>query len=90
MGEYFDAVLNDRMLPLFNGTPAETESWLNKRPLWSMKTYQVCVGRTLAVMSIEAYLELRRFEKVLELVKQAMSDQDLTAGEITKQIVQIF
>lgn len=51
---YFDAVLNERNFPLFNGTPKETREWLLTNETNS--TMCVCIGRTLQMVSIEDYL----------------------------------
>lgn len=55
---YFDAVLDDRMTPLFNGTPEETKAWLERwNPPQDIKdTLQVCRGKTLHMLTVDEYL----------------------------------
>lgn len=54
---YFDAVLYDGVNPVFNGTPEETKEWLRnniKDP--DANHLSVCIGQTLATVSVADYL----------------------------------
>jgi hypothetical protein len=51
---YYDAVLDDDMMPLFNGTEDETVDWLLKN---EQKDLQVAVGRTNEIIPAEEYME---------------------------------
>jgi hypothetical protein len=58
MSVYFDAVLDDRMMPVFNGTPEETKEWIKKNPtIIAEHDLWVCIGKTLRMMTIKAYME---------------------------------
>lgn len=52
----FDAVLNENLYPIFNGTPEETKAWLEARPD-EHKDFQVSAGHNFAIVSVEQYLE---------------------------------
>lgn len=54
---YFDAVLNARYEPLFNGTPEETQTWLKKNAKNRKDIAGVCIGETLKVVTVEKYLK---------------------------------
>lgn len=51
---YFDAVLDRKYLPKFNGTPEETRRWLEGRP--DVDLLQVCVGSTMEVIPVWEYM----------------------------------
>lgn len=52
---YFDAVLDTDLRPLFNGTPAQTKTWLkDNRGFYSATVH---VGETGRMMSVPDYLE---------------------------------
>lgn len=53
--QYFDAVLNSKYIPVFNGTPEHTRNWLLKHTEVH-DTHEVCHGRTLKVVSVKTYL----------------------------------
>lgn len=53
---FFDAVVNDRMVPLFNGTPREVRVWLARLEDGAEKGLRVCVGSDLRVVSVQEYL----------------------------------
>lgn len=53
---YFDAVLNAAMEPLFNGTPSETEAWLEENE--TDDSIRICVGKTMQILSVADYLNL--------------------------------
>jgi hypothetical protein len=53
---YFDAVITDNYVPVFNGTPEETRQWLVDNHDPEATHIQVCVGATLKVISIAEYL----------------------------------
>ena len=56
---YFDAVLDGAMIPVFNGTAQETVAWLGKpENAWALG-YQVCIGETLQLVSVEEYLKIQ-------------------------------
>ena len=58
MTTYFDAVLDGDMSPLVNGSPEEVLLWLDRRPLIQERDdLQVCVGRTMQLMTVEEYLQ---------------------------------
>lgn len=52
---YFDAVLTDNVIPIFNGTTEETVKWLQEHPEHSDK--RVCVGKTMHIYLVPEYLE---------------------------------
>jgi hypothetical protein len=51
---YFDAVLDENRMPVFNGTPDETREFLRTNE--NNDGLRVCAGRTLKIMSVEDYL----------------------------------
>lgn len=52
---YFDAVLDEKQFPVFNGTPEETKQWLlDNRDAWNLS---VCVGKTLQMVSVQEYMK---------------------------------
>lgn len=53
---YFDAVLDKDMIPVFNGTPAETKTWIDENNTDESMT--VCVGVSLAMMTVKDYREM--------------------------------
>lgn len=53
---YFDAVLNLKMMPLFNGTPVEVKQWLENTTADLYKLFQVCIGETMQLMTVSEYL----------------------------------
>jgi hypothetical protein len=53
---YFDAVLDENMQPVFNGTPEQTQEWL-KCNAWAIKL-SVCIGRTMQMVSAKDYVRL--------------------------------
>ena len=53
---YFDAVLDENMQPVFNGTPEETQAWLLANS-WAIEL-SVCIGRTMQVVSAKDYVRL--------------------------------
>lgn len=54
---YFDAVLDDDMKPLCNGTQEEVLAWLDERPQFHDQL-QVCVGKTMQFVTVEEYLQM--------------------------------
>lgn len=56
MTTYFDAVLDERMQPLVNGTPEEVLAWLESRPQFEDQV-QVCIGKTMQLVTVEEYLQ---------------------------------
>lgn len=54
---YFDAVLNDLQMPLFNGTPEETKKWIeDNKPPWNLR---VVVGETQEVLTVHEYMNTK-------------------------------
>lgn len=53
---YFDAVIDHRWDPVFNGTPEETVEWLKERP--QLCRLDVIVGRDLRVVGVPEYLAM--------------------------------
>lgn len=53
-GTYFDAVLDENMGVVFNGTPEQTQEWL-KANAWAWDL-QVCVGTTLRMVPARDYV----------------------------------
>ena len=99
---YFDAVLDDRMIPVFNGLPEETEKWLKKNPdSLDLSAHTVCLGHSMTVVPVSQYLEEKKYLRILTLVKEAMKQQDAAcyfgdtsdmgnvATDITQKIVNI-
>ncbi|QJD49807.1 hypothetical protein SEA_CLUBPENGUIN_83 [Streptomyces phage ClubPenguin] len=56
MTAYFDAVLDERMRPLCNGTQEEVLAWLESRPQFEDDVV-VCIGKTMQMVTVEEYLE---------------------------------
>lgn len=56
MTPYFDAVLDERMTPLVNGTQEEVLEWLESRPTLESQV-QVCIGKTMQLVTVEEYLQ---------------------------------
>ena len=54
---YFDAVLNDDMEPVFDGTPEEVKAWLEANE--TEFSTQVCIGSTMKLVSVPEYLGLQ-------------------------------
>jgi hypothetical protein len=54
-GTYFDAVLNEAMIPLFNGTTTETKEWLRGREIDA--SWRVCYGPTMQLIDVFDYLD---------------------------------
>lgn len=52
----FDAVLDDRKKPLYNGTPEEVLMWLESQPSIQNEV-MVCIGRTMRFVTVEEYLQ---------------------------------
>lgn len=53
---YFDAVLDEKMRPLFNGTRRETKKWLEENPPTSFCKWKVCIGTNMECVPVEDYL----------------------------------
>lgn len=51
---FFDAVLDDAMMPVFNGTPEETLDWLKANP--DAQSLRVCPGQSLRVIPAKEYM----------------------------------
>lgn len=87
---YFDAVLDSEMLPLFNGTPAETWAWLKEQTPERLEKLTVCQGQTTKFIPASEYLDNLLFFKILSLVKAGLLDQDIatdrkeSAGMVTR------
>lgn len=56
MTAYFDAVLDENMRPLFNGSAEEVLGWLEARPSLEKKV-RVCIGRDEKTVTVEEYLQ---------------------------------
>lgn len=56
MKTYFDAVLDGSMRPVFNGTPFETKTWLEKNQTGDLDLMRVCPGHTMRLISVAEYL----------------------------------
>lgn len=52
---YFDAVLDDQLQPIFNGTPAEVRAWLKKNE-GDPNIYRVCPGKSMRLLTVKQYL----------------------------------
>jgi hypothetical protein len=62
---FFDAVIDEESLPLFNGTKGECIDWLRRYPnLWDDKC-AVVIGSTLSVVRVREYIEpyLKEFKE---------------------------
>lgn len=55
---YFDAVLDADMMPIYNARPDKVREFLETRVL--SLDHQVCVGKTLQLLSIPQYLERKQ------------------------------
>lgn len=62
-GTYFDAVLDENMVPQFNGTPTETKNWLRQQEIHQTTSWQVCLGKTMQMQTIPQYLGLSQSNK---------------------------
>lgn len=51
---YYDAVLDENMIPLFNGTPDETKTWLEKNKTDS--SVRVCIGKSMTLVTVPEYM----------------------------------
>lgn len=51
---YFDAVLDENMQVLFNGTPQDTKEWLEKSKTDS--SVRVCIGESMVLVTIPEYM----------------------------------
>jgi hypothetical protein len=51
---YFDAVLDENMNVLFNGTPDETKKWLEENEV-DDNTVRVCIGTSMAIVTTLEY-----------------------------------
>lgn len=57
MTTYFDAVLDNNMKPLCNGTPEEVLAWLEARSEYHGEL-QVCIGMSMRFVTVEEYLQM--------------------------------
>lgn len=63
MSAYFDTVLDERMNPLYKGSPEEVLGWLEERrndwresePPIDGKVW-VCISKTMQMVTVEEYL----------------------------------
>jgi hypothetical protein len=53
---YFDAVINEKYEPLFNGTPEETKKWLVSDEIPD-EQLNVVRGYDMRVLTVSEYLE---------------------------------
>lgn len=51
---YFDAVLDENMQPLFNGTPEETKAWLENNE--TDNSVRVCIGESMVLVTVPEYM----------------------------------
>jgi len=58
---YFDAVLDAKMMPVFNGTREETVAWLKDHP--EAFGMDVCLGRSLMMVTVPEFLEAVEYYK---------------------------
>ena len=64
---YFDAVLDENMVPVFNGTTDETVDWLvshEHEDAVRNNDYEVIHGETMRTFSPEAYLARYRTSEI--------------------------
>jgi hypothetical protein len=52
---FFDAVVDDDMKPLFNGTPAETLEWVQTHMVFA-PDLRVCIGKSMSLVTFGEYL----------------------------------
>lgn len=88
-GQYFDAVLDDNMQPVYNGTPEQTYKWLSGSAEHFTNTYQVCRGKDMRLFEIADYLREHRFRKVLEMVRDAIEAGPENNVEVTRIAMRI-
>lgn len=50
---YYDAVLDENMNPLFNGTPEDTKEWLEKNK--TDNSVRVCIGESMVLVTVPEY-----------------------------------
>lgn len=70
----FDTVLNSEMKTAYTGTPEEIVKWLKERP--QAATFEVCIGKTMSIVTVGEYLAAAKREAVRALVWTAMLKQD--------------
>ena len=58
---YLDAVVDVMLDSIFNGTQEEVLSWLEQHMIFA-PVVQVCVGRTLEILSVDEYI--KRYSRV--------------------------
>lgn len=51
---YFDAVLDENMNPLFNGTSEDTKEWLEKNE--TDNSVRVCIGESMVLVTVQEYM----------------------------------
>lgn len=56
---YFDAVLDENMRPVFNGTPTEVLNWLNENAYAQQRSdWRVCRGKDLKLINTWEYVHM--------------------------------
>lgn len=98
---FFDAVLNDRLYPIFNGTAEETLAWVKKNAEEYEKEHdheaRVCIGTTMQTVTATKYLFLHKKAEILKILREGFSiEQDLCdetsdelAAEYTDKIMEL-
>lgn len=51
---YLDAVLDENLKPIFNGTPEETKEWLKENE--TDNSVRVCIGTSMAIVTVPEYM----------------------------------
>jgi hypothetical protein len=89
MSTYLDAVLNNHMDVLFNGTPEETVKWLEE-VITPDQSWLVHMGRTMQSVSVVAYLTAAKERKEAALKEKRKKVMDLVARAMVKQDVATY
>lgn len=75
MSTYFDAVLDQRFNPIFNGTPEETIKWLEG--MTPISDWQVCIGRTMQTVPVATYIQSHREKEQITRERKGAMVRDL-------------
>ncbi|AXQ61309.1 hypothetical protein SEA_LIBERTYBELL_68 [Streptomyces phage LibertyBell] len=92
-GQYFDAVLDGNMQPVYNGTPEQTYKWLSGSVEHFTNTYQVCRGKDMRLFEIADYLKEYRFQAIQKMIREVSmdgSDSDKSVHMTALKIMGLF
>lgn len=72
MSTYLDTILDERMNPVFDGTPEKTLEWLKTNMAVDPSTLKVRVGNSSSVVSVATY-----FENFLDVQPTAQAHKEM-------------